>query len=78
MSVRTPQLAARAIVKRKIRATSRPDGVFVLQAWSTAMSQTTNRMRATVARVFSHISSVSADGFSVPPPRGLKEVRGSQ
>jgi hypothetical protein len=78
MSVRTPQVAASAIVKRKTSPTSRPDGVFVLQAWSTAISQTTNRISATVARAFNHITFISANGSSVPPPRVPPEVPGSQ
>jgi len=78
MGVRTPQVAASAIVKRKTSPTSRPDGVFVLQAWSTAISQTTNRISATVARAFNHITFISANGSSVPPPRVPPEVPGSQ
>ena len=52
-SVRTPQTAASPKAAMKTNPVIREENELLLQAWSTAMAQTTNKKMATAPTVFS-------------------------
>jgi hypothetical protein len=55
--VRTPQTAATPSPKANANPTRRPDGVLLLQPWSTALIQTRKSRMAKIARALSHIDN---------------------
>ena len=59
--VRTPQTAATPNPKANADPTRRPDGVLLLQPWSTALIQTRKSRMAKIARALSHIDNSLPD-----------------